>query len=460
MNASVDRHPCYEQVLILGGSIAGLLAARILSEHFKQVLILERDRLPDTPSPRKGTPQARHGHAVLAKAVLIFEQLFPGFSQDLETQGAIKVDMCQDVGFFHFGRWKKRFPSQIYSYFQTRTFLEWKLRQRVAAIPNVTFCDQTDVQGFTMDDAKTRVTGLDLQHRDGRTPAQAQLTADLVVDASGRGSRTPQWLEAFGYPRVEELAVAADLGYSTCFFRRTESLPKEWKTLFVFPELPKKRLGVIFPTEDPNQWLVTLGGVFGDYPPTDPAGFLEFARSLPQPELYQMIKDLEPVGAIQTYKLPSNLRRCYERMSRFPEGLVVLGDALCSFNPIYGQGMTTAALDGLALGRCLEEQRRNHPNGELTGLSRRFRKEAAAVIANPWLMATAEDMRYPELNAQATPLVRFLHWFTGRVHTVSDRDALSAFRFAQAMNMLRPPWALFDPRVVWQALTAGTTESD
>jgi hypothetical protein len=277
-----------------------------------------------------------------------------------------------------------------------------------------------------------------------------------VVDASGRGSRTPQWLEGLGYPRVQELAVAADLGYTTRFFRRTRPLPKQWKSLFVFPELPQKRLGVILPTEDPDQWLVTLGGVLGDYPPTDEAGFLEFARSLAQPDVYEMIKDLEPVGPIHTYKLPSNLRRCYERMPRFPENLVVLGDALCSFNPIYGQGMTTAALDGLALGRCLHEQRRRRPDGEMAGLSRRFQREAAGVIANPWLMATTEDMRYAELNSQAPPLVHFLHWFTGRVHTISDRDEVSAFRFAQAMNMLQPPWALFDPRVVWRALTTRT----
>jgi 2-polyprenyl-6-methoxyphenol hydroxylase-like FAD-dependent oxidoreductase len=443
----------YEQVVIIGGSVAGLLAARILSKHFKRVIIVERDRLADNPEPRKGAPQARHGHAVLAKAVVIFDELFPGFSEELQACGAIKVDMCQDVGFFHFGRWKKRFSSHIYSSFQTRTFLEWKLRQRVAAITNVTFCDETDVQCFTMDQGKTRVTGIEIQHRDGRPQAQETITADLIVDTSGRGSRTGQWLESFGYPRVEELAVPANLGYSTHFFRRIDPLPNQWKTLFVFPEHPKKRLGVIFPTEDPTQWLVTLGGVFGDYPPTNDAGFLEFARSLAVTDLFEIIKNLEPIGQIQAYKLPSNLRRCYERMARFPDSLVVLGDALCSFNPIYGQGMTTAALNGQALGRCLEEQKRLHQDGSIAGLSTRFQKQAAAVIANPWLLATAEDMRYPELNDQASPIIHFLHWYTGRVHNISDKDELAAFKFAEVMNMMRSPFTLFDPKLLWRTLT-------
>jgi 2-polyprenyl-6-methoxyphenol hydroxylase-like FAD-dependent oxidoreductase len=171
------------------------------------------------------------------------------------------------------------------------------------------------------------------------------------------------------------------------------------------------------------------------------------------PDLYNVIKDLEPTGPILVYKLPSNLRRRYEHMARFPDGLVVLGDALCSFNPIYGQGMTTAALDALALDACLREQ----PNGILNGLSMKFQKRAATVIANPWLMATAEDMRYDEYPEPISVPIRFLHWFTGRVHLISDKDELAAFRFTQAMNMLRPPWVLFDPRVVWRALTARTS---
>ena len=444
-----------EQAVIIGGSIAGLLASCILADHFERVTIIERDHFTDNSDPRKGAPQARHAHAVLAKAVLIIEDLFPGFFDDLEASGSTKIDMCcDDLKFFHFGKWKKRFPGHVYSYFQTRTFLEWKLRQRVATIPNVTFLDGTDVTQFMTDEAKTHITGVQIQRREGDTSTKDQLIADLVVDAGGRGSRTPQWLEALGYPKVEELVLQVDIAYSTRFFRRTEPDPANWKSLFIYPQLPAKRLGVILPTEDKTKWLVTLGGVFGDHPPTDDAGFLEYARTLPVPDLYNVIKDLEPAGPILVHKLPSNLRRRYEHMARFPDGLVVLGDALCSFNPIYGQGMTTAALDALALNDCLREQRQTHPAGDLTGLSMRFQKKAAGVIANPWLMATAEDMRYDEFPDPVSPMIRFLHWFTGRVHGISDQDELAALRFTQAMNMLRPPWALFDPRVVWRALTA------
>jgi 2-polyprenyl-6-methoxyphenol hydroxylase-like FAD-dependent oxidoreductase len=442
-----------QQAIVVGGSIAGLLAARILSAHFGQVVVIERDRFTDNADARKGAPQARHAHAVLSKAVVIIEDLFPGFFADLEASGSVKIDMCcQDLGFFHFGKWKKRFSGGIYSYFQTRTFLEWKLRQRVGAIPNIKFLDGTDVLQYTQDETKTRITGVQIQSRDTSNPKPEDLAAALVVDASGRGSRTPQWLEALGYPRVEEMVLKVDIGYSTRLFRRGQSDSGNWKSLFIYPKLPDKRLGVILPTEDPSLWLVTLCGVFGDHPPTDDAGYLDFARSLPIPDLYNAIKDLEPASPILTYKLPSNLRRRYEHMARFPDGLVVLGDALCSFNPIYGQGMTTAGLDALALDDCLKRQVSSHANGDLTGLSVQFQKRAASVIANPWLMSTAEDMRYPEFVGSVAAHIKFLHWFTGRVHIISDNDELAAFRFTQAMNMVRSPWVLFDPRVVWRAL--------
>lgn len=447
------------QAVVIGGSVAGLLTSRILSDHFERVIIIERDRFTDDANSRKGAPQARHAHAVLAKAVEIIEDLLPGFFAELEANGSTKIDMCSDdLKFYHFGKWKKRFSGNIYSYFQTRTFLEWKLRQRIGKIPNISFLDATDVIQYTTDASKTTITGVKIQTDpgDGQSVKQANLPADLVVDASGRGSRTPQWLEALGYPKVEELTLKVDIAYSTRFFRRTKPDPAKWKSMFIYPKLPNKRLGVILPTEDENKWLVTLGGVFGDHPPTDDAGFLDFARTLPVPDLYNVIKELEPIGPVLVHKLPSNLRRRYETMARFPERLVVLGDALCSFNPIYGQGMTTAALDALALDSCLHEQRNTQLNGDLLGLSMRFQKRAAAVIANPWLMATAEDMRYDEFPDPVSPPIRFLHWFTGRVHIISDKDERAALRFTQAMNMLRPPWALFDPRVVWRALTART----
>jgi 2-polyprenyl-6-methoxyphenol hydroxylase-like FAD-dependent oxidoreductase len=450
-----DESSSKRQAVVIGGSVAGLLTSRILADHFEQVIVIERDKFTDNADPRKGAPQARHAHAVLAKAVHIIEDLFPGFFAELEASGSTKIDMCgDDLKFYHFGKWKKRFSGQIYSYFQNRTFLEWKLRQRVAKIPNVSFMDGTDVTQFITDEVKTRVIGVHTQtnRREGENPTQAPVYAALVVDAGGRGSRTPQWLEALGYPKVEEMVLKVDIAYSTRFFERKQPDPASWKSLFIYPRLPDKRLGVILPTEDKDKWLVTLGGVFGDHPPTDDAGFLEYAKSLPVPDLYNVIKDLEPAGPVLVHKLPSNLRRRYETMARFPDGLVVLGDALCSFNPIYGQGMTTAALDALALNDCLREQQ----GGDLTGLSMKFQKRAAAVIANPWLMATAEDMRYDEFPDPISPMIRFLHWFTGRVHLVSDKDELSALRFTQAMNMLRPPWALFDPRVVWRALTART----
>ena len=442
-----------QNAIVIGGSIAGLLAGRILADHFAQVTIIERDALDEGAEPRKGVPHGRQGHGLLNRGLNIMTDLFPDLFTDLLASGATCVDMGADMRWYQFGYWKTRTPSGIKTYSQSRPLLEAKIRSRVKALANVRFMDQCDVTALQLDGSKQRVSGVQVAQRDG-SGATTTLTAELVVEASGRGSRMPQWLADLGYGRVEETAVKVDVGYASRIYRRPANAPTDWQLLMVTPKPPAEtRLGLLQPIEG-DRWLVSLCGWHHDYPPIDEAGFLEFARGLAVPDFYNAICDAEPLGPIATHKLPSNLRRHYERLPRFPEGLAVLGDALCSFNPIYGQGMSTSALDAMALDACLRQQAAQQPAGDLTGFANRFRKQLAGVIANPWMMATGEDFRYPQTEGRRPPGLGLLHWYTGQIHALTAHDARVLQQFLYVMNMLKPPTALFAPPIVWRVLRA------
>ena len=384
----LSRVPRGGSAIVIGGSIAGLLATRALSEHFSSVTLIERDRFPEGPGFRKGLPQMRHVHVLLKQGERVIDHYFPGLLADLIAGGAYLIDMGGDLRWFNFGNWKTRFRSEMDFFCQSRGFLEWKIRQRVASLDGVRMLDDCDVAGYTLD-TTGRISGVKIHRARG---TEEQLEAELVVDASGRGSRTPQWLDRLDFGTPTETEVGVDIGYASRFYRRPEKTPGDWTGLMIYPKPPGTRLGVLFPVED-NRWMVTLVGWFGDHPPIDDRGFLEFAASLPVPDLYRAIKDAEPISPIAGHRFPSNRRRHYERMQRFPEGLVVLGDALCSFNPIYGQGMTTGALGVRLLDDSLHEQRRLGGPGKFGNFSQRFQRKIARLIDSPWLLTTTEDFR-------------------------------------------------------------------
>ena len=437
------------RAIVIGGSLTGLLAARALTEHFSSVTLVERDRFPEGPGFRKGLPQMRHVHVLLKQGERVIAHYFPGLLAELIAGGAHLIDMGGDLRWFNFGNWKTRFQSGMDFFCQSRGFLEWKIRQRVASLHGVRMLDECEVAGYTLDPGG-RINGVKIH------PARStedRLDAELVVDASGRGSRTPQWLEQLGFGRPTETEVGVDVGYASRFYRRPEKTPGDWTGLMIYPKPPGTRLGVLFPVED-NRWMVTLVGWFGDHPPIDERGFLEFAASLPVLDLYRAIKDAEPVSPIASHRFPSNRRRHYERMERFPEGLVVLGDALCSFNPIYGQGMTTGALGVRLLDDSLNEQRRLGNTGTtLTGFSHRFQRKIATVIDSPWLLTTAEDFRSPKTVGLRPWWTAPLCWYTGRVHRLTWSDQFTARRFLEVMHLTARPTALFHPYIVFRALT-------
>ena len=440
-----------QHAVVIGASMAGLLASRVLSEHFEQVTVIERDRLPQEVQARRGVPQGRHVHILLHRGASVMKELFPDLFPALIQDGTVPIDTVADFHWYNFGAWKARFPSGITFYCQSRSLLEGHVREQVAARSNVRFLDACDVVKLCANDDATRITGIEVRHREGEQ-SEERLSADFIVDACGRGSQTPHWLAALGYDTVEESTIKVDVGYATRIYRRPDQNSFERDVLAIYSTPPAhKRAGVLAPIEG-NRWIVTLIGWVRDYPPDDEAGFLAFARSLPQPDLYKAIKDAEPLTSIAIHKFPANRRRHYERLSRFPEGFVALGDAVCSFNPVYGQGMTAAALEADMLNTLLYQQRKSHPRGDITGFSRRFQKKITTIVNTFWLLAASEDFRHPETQGKRPLGVNLLNRYARRVHELSTFDPQVTLLLYQVLQAIKPPMALFSPSILVKVL--------
>ena len=440
-----------QTAVVIGGSMAGLLAARILSEHFRRVTIAERDRLPEEPEQRKGVPQGRHAHGLLASGFDILKQLFPGIRDELVADGG----MCHDLGdcfrWYHHGVYKTHVKAGMEAIFCSRPLLERRVRARVLALPNVVVRETTEVAHLLSTDDRTRVTGVVLRLLGDDGPREQAATASLVVDSTGRGSRSGAWLEALGYARPPESAVRMAMGYSTRFFRRRPGDVTDAAAVMVAPTAPHdKRIGVLFPVEG-DRWICTLGGWHGDFAPTDDAGYLEFARSLAKPDVYDVIKDAEPVSEVVVHRIPTNLRRHYDRMRRVPAGYLVLGDAVCSFNPIFGQGMTSAAMQALVLRSLLD---RCEVERDLAEVSRPYFRGAARAVDTAWQVATGEDFRYPETEGKRPAALPFINAYVKQVQRACSRDPEVLRAFLQVMNLVKAPPSVMAPRVAWRVARA------
>jgi flavin-dependent dehydrogenase len=452
--AATGRH-----AVVIGGSLAGMLASRILVDHFDRVTLVERDRFPEGPVARTGVPQARHVHALLARGRGILEQLFPGLGAELTAAGAHLMDVAEDIAWLTPGGWGVRFRSGIIMLSCSRDLLDWMIRGRVAAQPGLRLHDRVQVTSLVANADRTRVLGVALRRHAGPdggpadpAPPARELAADLVVDASGRGSRLPQWLAALGYPPPQESVIDASLGYASRLYRRPAAR-SGWTGAYLQAAPPARtRGGIILPIEG-DRWLVTLIGGGGDHPPTDEDGFLEFLHRLPSPILYDAVRAAAPLSPITGYQATENRWRHYERLARRPEGLLVLGDAACAFNPVYGQGMTTAGLGALALDQALREQRRS--NGDLSGLAARFQQALAKVNEAPWLLAIGEDVRYPTTEKAGVRSgwgTRLMHWYLDRLVARAARDAGLRRLLLEVLQMIKPPAVLSRPAVATRVL--------
>jgi 2-polyprenyl-6-methoxyphenol hydroxylase-like FAD-dependent oxidoreductase len=420
--------------------MGGLLAARALSWHFERVTILERDPLAESGEPRKGTPQARQTHGLLAGGLAALKQYFPGIEQELIQAGAQTGDLLGDSLWHIHGGHHARFESGLVGVTCSRTLLEAVVRRRVQAIANVTLRDRMSVSRLINDFVARRVTGLEVVDR--HTQTTERLDADLIVDCTGRGSRMPAWLEDLGYERPAEERVDVDLTYATQIFRKQPG-DLGGNAVIILSTPPETRFAVALAIEH-DRWSLTLGGMFGEEAAVDPAGFLGFARGVASPLIHEFLQTAEPLSEVVKHKVPGSLRRRYERLRRFPAGLLVLGDAMCSFNPVYGQGMTVAALEAQALDRCLEQGTND--------LARRFFRAAAKIIDVPWQIAVTTDFQYRQTRGRRPWSAGLMNGYLGLVHRAGHVDPQVALAFHRVANLLAAPTSLLRPRIVLRVL--------
>ncbi len=283
-----------------------------------------------------------------------------------------------------------------------------------------------------------------------------ELTADLIVDASGRNSSLPKWLEELGYPTPCETVIDASLGYTTRWYNRPAHLHTDWKILYVLPKPPhESRCGVLEPVEG-NRWSLSLYGFGRDYPPTDEVGFLEFARTLHSPIIYEVVKDAKPISPVYSYRRTENRLRHYEQLSKFPEGIVALGDAVFAFNPYYGQGMTAAALSALVLDRCLNQRCRQSKNA-LIGFGQHFQHQLARSLKTPWLSATRSDRVWLTSEDSMTTrkpnkIDQLLQQYAEEVMLLSMDSPEVHRTMIEIYHMVKPPIAFFQPNIAVKVL--------
>ncbi|MDX3855258.1 NAD(P)/FAD-dependent oxidoreductase [Streptomyces sp. AK02-01A] len=427
----------------MGGSIAGLLAARALGAHADRVTIVERDRFPDGPEPRPGVPQSRHTHVLLEGGQRALEALLPGILTELHEHGAPRLGMPNDLVQWQASRFYRRTSPTVHILTGSRPVLEWLVRRRVLAEPGITAIEGSEVVGLLGDSA--RVRGVLLRERGARTRHDTRpLDADLVVDASGRGSRAAGWLAGIGAEPPREETLDTGLAYATRLYRAAEDAEGP-DCLGYYFVAGRDHIygGVALPIEG-GRHLVTLSGLRGSEPPSDEAAFTDFAARLPHPVLHEWLLRAEPESPVHAFRATANVRRRYDRPGRRPSGFLATGDALCAFNPVYGQGMAVAALSALALRDALAGRRRTPTTRRLQGTLLKASQQA-------WDIASGADRELPGATGDAVrtrAVDRPAAWYLARVQDRAPGNPVVGAAFRAAFSLTAPVSVLFTPSVV------------
>ncbi|ACU76249.1 monooxygenase, FAD-binding [Catenulispora acidiphila DSM 44928] len=441
-----------ERAVVLGGSIAGMLAAVPLSQAYREVILIDRDDLtepePDRPAGvltvRRAVPHGWQLQALLAKGQRVLEELFPGMTDELVSFGASRGDFNKNVRWYFDGRKIKQVRSDMIAVGPGRPLLENRIRARISALPNVSFRQHTDILGIVATPDRKRILGARIQSQQPGAEPET-LLGDLVLDATGRGSRTPRWLTELGYPEVEEERVKMGLAYSTGNFlidREDDLLGEDVASVPIgTPNLPR---GAVY-ARMAGYHSITLTGLLGQKPPTDRAGFLAYAESLAIPDIAEVVRRAEFIHDPVPYNFPESRRRRFDKMASLPENYLIMGDAACIFNPIYAQGMTVAAVEATVL--------RDHLSHGKTPDPLKFQRDVVKRgTAIAWDVAGAGDFTHRGVTGNKGVKFAVGGWFVQKVTAAAEFDDKLSTAFMRTAGLIAPPTSLMRPDLMARAL--------
>ncbi|WP_280475403.1 NAD(P)/FAD-dependent oxidoreductase [Nocardia asiatica] len=425
--------------VVLGAGIAGLLAARVLADHFARVTVFERDGF-ETEGMRKGVPQARHLHGLLDRGRTVIEELFPGFTDEMTARGATRAEALAGTRWYVGGLRAAPASTGLTSLIATRPVLETVLRERISTLSGVRLVAGT-ARGLVGDAREVRAVSVS-----GDAGVETHAT-DLVIDATGRGSRAAVWLTALGAEPPDEQRLEVDLGYASRFYRRIEGQLDGHASVIISTGHNGRGGGAV--RVEGDRWHVTLAGILGDHPPTDPDGFTRFAASLAAPDIFELVTRSEPLGDAVPHRFRAPVRRRYRRRAAVQSGFLLLGDALCSFNPLYAQGMAVAAQQAVALRSCLRT------GGPTPDLPARFYAAAGKALDVAWQLSAGADLAHPGVAGPRTARARLTNAYVARVHRAAHVDPQVSRTFLRVANLVDPPTALLHPAMARRVLLSG-----
>lgn len=429
----------FNKAVVIGGGIAGLLCARVLSDVSKEVTVFEKENLPADFSARKGVSQGFHNHTLLDSGRRILDEYFPGFSEELIKLGNKKVDQTAGLKWFHHGVWKYRKPTDLPMNIQSRWHLEGLVRKHIKKIDNISIQKAKIKDVLIVNDRIDAVL----------TDDNKEVKADIVMDCSGPASQLKKWLPQHGYACPPELRIKIDLKYSSFLYKRDPDAKYDWEALAIYPEAPMgHRSGVVFPVIDAVHgpcWLVTAVGRNGEFAGSSHEEFLEFMKNLDKPDIYECISSwelLEDKGHHTAFH--ENIRTYYDHLLRYPAGLLPCGDSFGRINPIFGQGMSIAAIESEILKKTLSEV------NDLKTLSSLYLKRTGCFFDIPWFLVNCEDWRYPHIPGRRKA-VKLINWYTGRLHKLCSNDKQIVSDMYNVLHFNKKPLCLFKPSTVFKA---------
>jgi 2-polyprenyl-6-methoxyphenol hydroxylase-like FAD-dependent oxidoreductase len=438
--------PLKRHAIVLGGSFAGLMTAKVLSSHYQQVTVVEKDKVHHCPESRKGQSHTRHLHGLLPTALHILSTYFPGLIEEIHDHGGVVNDFGTSMNWYTHGGFKKNVFLGIPGVSLSRPLLEYLVRERVLSVPNIMLIDNTTVKDYLYQPDQQKISGVIVEGKEGMLPGNIE--ADLVVDCSGRGSRTPQWLKEMGYGEVPVDEVKINVTYTTRLYQRDPDDFRSRTWMACTPEAPaERRNGAVFPIEG-NRWIISVGGWHGEKAATEEDEFLDFLKTLPNPNIYDIASTCQPISDIIQYRYPISIKKNYEKMRRFPLGLLILGDAISSFNPVYGQGMASVGLQAVELDKLMGQ------NVDERRLAKTYFKRIVKIKNKLWEMSTGEDFRFAETAGTRPFAINLINKYVSLVHRATNRDEKVCKAFLKVMGLIAPSLILFSPSILWRTLRA------